>query len=513
MAGPSTLPSVRTMSRLALPLGSTLVAGDSGLEHPVLWARTNSALSPLFPTLNAQEVALLDLQVAQTSHPHLTLGRVVRELGKLRIAGLVVKGEITQVAQREAERGNLPLFKLPRNAEINRVARAIIRLISDREMQEESQAAALYRHLSQGVAEGKGLEGLLNELQRLSGHLVSVSDLSGGILGMASAGKMPHRTSELKKSLFVGDSPIAILSLHDSSEKLDTFARIALEQGAAALTLELAKMEAVEAARVGTHGDFVATLLLGEDEGLLLSRARMAEYPLETTQWIVLTISHTHDMTDEHLQRWMRRLSTRADLWGWRIRWYVEDESISLSIPEPSKQLTLVIGGGESQWSHQRETFLDYLVESWEGKEALSVAAGQPAHGLAGLRQALRQATDALALGLRIFGRGKRYLHHDMGLYRLLRKLQGTPELDEFLAQTLAALEKYDQTHATELLKTLDVLFENGGNVSATAKAMHLHRNSLIYRLDRIHEVSQLDPTNPSDRFTLRLALMLVPLR
>lgn len=42
---------------------------------------------------------------------------------------------------------------------------------------------------------------------------------------------------------------------------------------------------------------------------------------------------------------------------------------------------------------------------------------------------------------------------------------------------------------------------------------MHLHRNSLVYRVERIREIAGLDPTDADDGFTLKLALILAPLR
>lgn len=509
MAAHPTLPTVRTMSRLALPLGSTLVAGTLGLERSVRWARTSGVVSPLFPTLNAGEVALLDLPLVQASNPNLTLARMVRELGRLRLAAIVIKGQVDLAARREAKRGNMPLFTLPADADVTRVARAIIRLISDREAQEEAQAATLYRHLSQSVILGKGLNGLVYDLHRLSGHAVRVSNLQGETLSIAHTASVIPNSVELTRSLFVAESPVAILTLRDAPEMLDEYSRMALEQGAAALTLELVKMEAVEAARVGVHGDFVATLLLGEEESLLRARARVADYPLEAMQWVVLAVVDASQISEDTINSWMRRAAARGEAIGWQVRMQLGEQKMQELL---LRQATLVLAGGNENWA-SRATFMDYLSEIWAAPTPLSLAAGDPASQIAGLRGTLTQASDALTLGLRLFGEGRTYLHREMGLYRLLRHLQGTDDLEQFLEQTLATLEKYDRQHDTELIKTLHMLLNHGGNVSATAKAMHLHRNSLIYRIDRIRHIAQLDPLDPDDSFAFRLALMLAPLR
>ncbi len=509
-------PSVREMGRMALPLGSRLVAGSLGLERPVRWARVSGVLSPLFPVLNSDDVALLDLPLVQSSNPSLSLARIVREFGRLGLAAIVVKGEADAAAQREAERSNLPLFVLPDGADVNRVARAIVRLISDREAQEEAQAAALYRQLSQGVAEGEGLEGLVRTLHALSGHSVRVSDLQSNV--MAQAGIPPLNSIDWTRPLFVADTPIAILTLRDAREALDDFSRLALEQGAAALALELVKIEAVEAAREGVQADLVATLLLGEDEALIQARARAADYPLDVVQWVVIAVADAHSLNEEMMRSWARRGIARAEALKWQARVHLSQENFSSLAHQPQSermhwQVTFVLAGGAASWEASRVAFSSHLAEVWNASVPLSLAAGEPGRGLEGLRRALEQARDALFLGLRLFGEGRSYLHREMGLYRLLRHLQGTDDLHHFLDRTLAALLAYDEEHETELVATLRVLLEQGRNISATAKAMHLHRNSLVYRLDRIREISGLDPTEPEDAFTLRLALMLAPLR
>jgi purine catabolism regulator len=509
MTTSSILPTVRDMGRFALPLGSKLVGGALGVKRMVRWAHTSGVMSPLFPTISADEVALLDLPLIQATNPTLTLARAVRELGRLRLAAIVVKGDVNHAAEREASRGNMPLFVLPSQADVGRVARAIRRLISDREAQEEAQAAALYRLLSQGVAMGKGLSGLVNQLHDLSAHAVRVSDLNGNTL--ARAGVVPPQSVEKKKILYVDESPVAILTMYDAPAMLDSFSQLALEQGAAALTLELVKLEAVEAAKVGVYGDFVVSLLAGEEDSRLRARARAATYALDGAQWAILAVVDANQVSEETLKHWMERIQAHAERLGWQVRLHLS-EVIMPSI-EHARQATFILAGGPKRWESTHRAFLDYLLQTWSDASPLSLAVADVGERLSGLKDTLTQARDALSLGLRLFGAGHQHLHREMGLYRLLRHLQGTDDLNQFVDQTLSELQTYDQQHETELVETLRTLLDHGGNVSATAKAMHLHRNSLIYRIERIRDISGFDPTKPDDSFALKLALMLAPLR
>jgi purine catabolism regulator len=90
--------------------------------------------------------------------------------------------------------------------------------------------------------------------------------------------------------------------------------------------------------------------------------------------------------------------------------------------------------------------------------------------------------------------------------------LQNCNELDEFYKQTLAKLVEYDANHNTQLVSTLEAFFAHHGNASQTAESLYLHRNSLLYRLERIREISGLNLDDADDRFSLQLALKLRPL-
>ena len=142
----------------------------------------------------------------------------------------------------------------------------------------------------------------------------------------------------------------------------------------------------------------------------------------------------------------------------------------------------------------------------------VAVGIGWPDARLAGLRRSFAQAQEALTLAQTLFGGDKVLLFGDLGLYHLLCRLRGCGELDEFYKQTLAPLAEYDAAHSTQLVPTLEAYFAHHGNASQTAESLYLHRNSLLYRLERIRAISGLDLDDAEARFSLQLALKLRPL-
>ena len=95
------------------------------------------------------------------------------------------------------------------------------------------------------------------------------------------------------------------------------------------------------------------------------------------------------------------------------------------------------------------------------------------------------------------------------GTYRLLfRVLASHPEeVRGFYEDTLAPLVRYDEQYSTELVGTLEAYLRQNCNMNATAQAIHAHRHTVGYRLERIRELTGLDPSRSEDRERLGLGL------
>jgi sugar diacid utilization regulator len=95
------------------------------------------------------------------------------------------------------------------------------------------------------------------------------------------------------------------------------------------------------------------------------------------------------------------------------------------------------------------------------------------------------------------------------GVYRLLfRALISDPsEVRSFYEDTVAAVVEYDRQYRSELLSTLEAYLAQDCNMNATARAIYAHRHTVAYRLERVKELSGLDPSSSSDRERLGLGI------
>jgi sugar diacid utilization regulator len=95
------------------------------------------------------------------------------------------------------------------------------------------------------------------------------------------------------------------------------------------------------------------------------------------------------------------------------------------------------------------------------------------------------------------------------GVYRLLfRALISDPaEVRSFYEDTVAPVVEYDRQYRSDLLSTLEAYLAQDCNMNATARAIYAHRHTVAYRLERVKELSGLDPSSSSDRERLGLGI------
>lgn len=95
------------------------------------------------------------------------------------------------------------------------------------------------------------------------------------------------------------------------------------------------------------------------------------------------------------------------------------------------------------------------------------------------------------------------------GTYRLLFGLLSSrpDELRLLYRDTVAPLVGYDEQYHTELVMTLETYLSRNCNMNATASALFAHRHTIAYRLERIRELTGLDPGQSEDRERLGLGL------
>jgi len=119
-----------------------------------------------------------------------------------------------------------------------------------------------------------------------------------------------------------------------------------------------------------------------------------------------------------------------------------------------------------------------------------------------------KQAQLTLKFADFIQGKNKVYNYQDLGVFKLLFKLDEETLL-EYYQETLGEIDEYDKTHGTDLIDTLQVYFRENGNSIRTAKKMFVHKNTLLYRLKKVEDITGKNVDRMQDRLSLLIGLII----
>lgn len=128
---------------------------------------------------------------------------------------------------------------------------------------------------------------------------------------------------------------------------------------------------------------------------------------------------------------------------------------------------------------------------------------------IAHLDRAFEQADYALSHSLKSGQMCEVKLHDETGLYRLFSHPAMQNDVTRFIDEWLGPLILYDRKRKSRLVTTLRVFLDAQGNYRQTARLLHVHHNTIRYRLSQIYTLTHRDILNPRLRLQYQLALLL----
>lgn len=287
------------------------------------------------------------------------------------------------------------------------------------------------------------------------------------------------------------------VSLIAREPKFDALDRVVATQGALVAAMEMSKVKAVSVAEQKLRGDLIqAVLAQAISQADALGWAERAGFRKSgpfvalTMQWVgrdTPSLRRLETIVSGQIKRQRQRVLVTAR----------ENEIVAWYALTPER--------GIAEAEHFAQTLLN-LARAEFPKAHLAVGIGRPVEQLLQLRVSYREAAQAMALEHRL-RHHKPQAFANLGIYRLLLPLAETNELRAFADQILGQLIVDERAGKTHLLETLRVYFDCNGNVAQTAKQLFIHRNTLLYRLDRVRDVGNVDLDDAETRLQLQLAL------
>ena len=103
-------------------------------------------------------------------------------------------------------------------------------------------------------------------------------------------------------------------------------------------------------------------------------------------------------------------------------------------------------------------------------------------------------------------------LFDELGSYTVLHQLKDSQISDLYIQKHLAPLLQYSEGKSMDLFQTLRVYLEHNGSIKETAEELYIHRSSLLYRLEKIVDLLDIDINDSESRFNLMIAYKLYDL-
>ena len=142
-----------------------------------------------------------------------------------------------------------------------------------------------------------------------------------------------------------------------------------------------------------------------------------------------------------------------------------------------------------------------------EGIKEVRIAYGTVVREIKEVSRSYKEAKMALDVGKIFFDERKIIAYNELGIGRLIYQLP-IPLCKMFIKEILEG--KSPDGFDEETLTTINKFFENSLNVSETSRQLFIHRNTLVYRLDKLQKSTNLDLRVFEDAITFKIALMVV---
>lgn len=510
--------SVRDALALEAFSGVEIVAGRGGLDRKIYhinvmevpdileWVRDGELLLTTLYSLRddpAEQIALIP------------------KLAEKKLAALAIKPkryieEIPQEALDLADKYDFPILKLPLHVSFSEIMEPLLSEIFDFQTNLLNKSEWAHNKLLEVVLRGGGIGQLVEVLAGLVGGEVAIVnevfepltrispamkawlnslDVSGW-KSVTRLVRLGQGTIGLAFPLLAGGTQMGFVLAwqQDGGIGYSVLDEIILERAATVAALDIINARAVSEVERRFRNEFVVDVVEGAfpSDDVARQRAR-------TNNWVL------HDSMQVLFIRLKDfRVVSQKD----RLLRYLRDQFGDRCISGEMGRDIIVVAPADTEifdavaWFEQHLAALEKV-----GGSKLLIGVGRDSKSIREIKYSFRQARRAVKSASEVSGLGS-IVHYDrLGVYRLLEEMSGKPELQAYIQYTLQPLLEYDKEKNTDLLGTLRCYFEAGGNLKQVAKALFVHYNTVIYRMERIQKLLSVELSNPHQRLSLEVAI------
>ncbi|WP_409227339.1 PucR family transcriptional regulator [Gudongella sp. SC589] len=290
---------------------------------------------------------------------------------------------------------------------------------------------------------------------------------------------------------------LGILEVTRDMSKMDF---IALESAANTLRLEILKETAVNEAKLRYKGDLMDDLISGNYDSIqsIYDRGQILGWDLKKKYLLGLyNISWKNKGKLENNAEWSLESRNIVKTIIDRIAYHHTTGHISLIKGEELIVFWPVVENDSTQNSIKNfKIFGEEVRETAKkrfGEVSVTMGIGSVAESVEDMGRSYSESKDAAIFGKRIFGEDSTSVFEELGIYRMLCSFEDRDALEGFIPESLRKLKSYDKDKNNELMDTFEMYLKCNLNAVKTAEELYVHYKTVLYRLNRIKELTGLD--------------------
>lgn len=292
-------------------------------------------------------------------------------------------------------------------------------------------------------------------------------------------------------SVKIHDITVADIAIVDNSRPFREADYELLYRFSELVAIEMEKNDFFESNKGVMFNYFLADLLSGKVKSpkAVEQRSRYLNWRLFDWFQAVVVVDHREALSGNKVQQigaLIRQIVPDC-------RWTFFDKNLIVLVSRPDYNVFR---------QKELESLGDYFRDN-----GLSAGFSNPFSDIMDALRFYQQALRAVETGVFV-SRGRGVFHYsDMMIFYAAKNLSKHDNLEEFCPAVVTTLQDYDAKHGTPLLETLENYLLYVGNPVAAAKALNIHRNTLLYRVNKIKELAQVDLDNGDERLKIQLYL------
>ncbi len=314
-----------------------------------------------------------------------------------------------------------------------------------------------------------------------------------------------------------GTEILGFLGVLEKGRVLDKLDLLAVEKAVTYYAVELMKSNISFEVEQNLKVDFISSLIKGELSSPVEVGQRAASFGLDPTVKYRIVVFEIDFLSgtdrdrpndEQKMFRFKRRLLKE-------ITNYLDVYRLSATAMNMGNRIIVIVPGiGDKSFveATDRKLATDLvLLLKTNYQLVVSVGLSTPTNNIMDFAKAFQEAEMSINYLKKTGKQGQIMFYRDMGIYKLLINFD-TGITQEFVKDLLGGLLTIEEDKKTELLKTLEVYLDNECNMKNSAALLHIHPNTLRYRIGQIEDLTDLNLVSPNDRANAHLAVRLMNL-